>query len=100
MIQSTMHILQHGRGAELVKIDLKKGITYVDRALPFGLRSAPKIFSAVADMIAWALHQSGIQYQIHYIDFLFIGVPATDEGARALAIALRTLEYLGVPVAS
>jgi hypothetical protein len=51
-------------------------------------------------MIAWALHQSGIQHQIHYIDdFLFIGAPATDEGARALAIALRILEHLGVPVA-
>ena len=65
-----------GPGAELVKIDLKnayrivpihpddhhllgidwKGDTYVDRALPFGLRSAPKVFSAVADMITWALH--------------------------------------------
>ena len=114
------HILRQGRGAELVKIDLKnayriipvhpedhhllgiswEGSTYIDRALPFGLRSAPKIFSAVADMIAWALNQSGIQHQIHYLDdFLFIGAPNTDEGARALAIALQVLHHLGVPVA-
>ena len=32
-----------------------KGSTYVDRALPFGLRSAPKIFNAIADVIAWVL---------------------------------------------
>lgn len=114
------HILQLGVAAKLVKIDLKnayrivpihpqdhhllaitwEGETYIDRALPFGLRSAPKIFSAVADMIAWALQCAGIEHQIHYLDdFLFIGAPNTDEGARALAIALRILEYLGVPVA-
>lgn len=113
-------ILQLGVGAMLVKIDLKdayrivpvhpqdhhllavswEGKTYVDRALPFGLRSAPKIFSAVADTIAWAMHCAGIHHQIHYLDdFLFIGAPNTDEGSRALSIALRVLQHLGVPVA-
>ena len=29
--------------------------TYIDKALRFGIRSAPKIFSAVADAIAWAI---------------------------------------------
>lgn len=57
-------ILSLARACELVKIDLKVlvhpddqhllaiiwgGHTYVDRALPFGMRSAPKIFSPVAD---------------------------------------------------
>ena len=27
-----------------------------------------KMFSAVADMIAWALHQAGIQHLLHYLD--------------------------------
>lgn len=114
------HILRMGKGAELVKLDLKnayrivpihpqdhhllaiswEGRTYVDRSLPFGLRSAPKIFSAVADMIAWVLHCSGIQHQIHYLDdFLFIGAPNTGEGQKVLATALGVLQYLGVPVA-
>ena len=113
-------ILHLGPGAELVKIDLKnayrivpihpddhhllgidwKGDTYVDRALPFGLRSAPKIFSAVADMITWALHCAGVPHLIHYLDdFLFVGEPNTEQGKRSLEIALQTLEYLGVPVA-
>ena len=72
-------ILHLGPGTELIKIDLKNAYrivpihpqdhhllaitwqnrTYVDCALPFGLRSARKIFSAVADMLAWALHCSG-----------------------------------------
>ena len=114
-------ILQLGRGTQLVKLDLKnsyrivpvhpqdqhllgiswEGKSYADRALPFGLRSAPKIFSAVADMIAWALHCAGVQHQIHYLaDFLFLGAPATGEAGRALGIALRVLEQLGVPIAS
>ena len=27
--------------------------TYIDSALPFGLRSAPKVFNAVADAMQW-----------------------------------------------
>ena len=30
---------------------------YVDMALPFGLRSAPYIFTAIADMVQWMLTQ-------------------------------------------
>ena len=114
------YILQLGPGATLVKLDLKNayrivpihpqdqhllaitwaGKTYIDRALPFGLRSALKIFSALADMIAWVFHCAGIRYQIHYLDdFLFIGAPNTDEGARALSTAIQILQFLGVPVA-
>ena len=40
---------------------------YIDRALHFGLRSAPKILSAVADLVAWVLHQQGIKHQLHYL---------------------------------
>ena len=77
-----------GRGTQLVKLDIKdayriipvypadywllgiswRGNTYVDRALPFGLRSAPKIFSAVADALSWVLHQLGIEHHLHYLD--------------------------------
>ena len=59
----------------------KGGHNYVDRALPFGLRSAPKIFSAcaVADTIAWVLHGAGIERLIHYLDgFLFVGSEAFE----------------------
>ena len=75
--------------------------TYVDHALPFGLRSAPKVFSAVAYMPAWALHCAGIQHQIDYLNhFLFMVPPKTDEGAHVLATALRVLSHLGVSVAA
>ena len=113
-------ILYLGRCTELIKLDLKdayriipihpqdmhllaiswEGSTFVDRALPFGLRSAPKVFSAVSDMIAWALHQEGLEYQIHYLDdYLFFGRPGTGQGALLLSKALQVFSNLGVPVA-
>ena len=47
---------------------------YVDQVLPFGLRSAPMIFSAVADTLLWIMLQKGVSWGIHYIDdFLTIG---------------------------
>ena len=53
------HIPIHPEDHHLLGISWE-GRIYVDRALPFGLRSAPKIFSAVADMMVWALHMAGI----------------------------------------
>ena len=51
-----------------------EGISYADLALPFGLRSAPILFSAVADGLAWALFRSGVDFTIHYLDnFFFCG---------------------------
>ena len=34
--------------------------TFVDAALPFGLRSASLIFSAIADVLQWAMEKMGI----------------------------------------
>ena len=36
--------------------------------VPFGLRSAPLLFSAVADALAWIMHQRGVRWLDHYID--------------------------------
>ncbi len=109
-----------GRDTQLIKLDLKDayrivpvhpadytllGITwqgqlYLDHALPFGLRSAPKLFNTVADLTAWVLHCRGIQHQIHYLDdFLFLAPPNCDQGKRTRDTA-ATLDSLGIPVAS
>ena len=61
----------------------------------------PKIFTAVADMIAWALHCTGIQHHIHYLDdFLLMGDPHTEEATMALSTSLNVLDHLGFPVAT
>ena len=75
-----------GRGALLVKTDIESayriipvhpqdrplqavgwnGKVYIDPMLPFGLRSAPKTFTVVADALEWHVRQKGVSYIYHY----------------------------------
>ena len=76
------------------------GEVYIDTVLPFGLRSAPKLFNAVADAVEWVLRTAGIQHSLHYLDdFLIIGPPGATSCAYNLSLMLRFLEWLGFPVA-
>ena len=81
-------VISTGIGAFLVKADIKQAyrmlsihpedqaligvycedIIYTDRALPFGLRSAPKIFSAVADALQWIVVNKGVRNLLHYLN--------------------------------
>ena len=55
---------------------------------------------AVADAMAWALHSSGIQYLLHYLDdFLFVGPPGSQDAAIAGQVATAVFHELGMPVA-
>ena len=69
---------------------------YVDTALPFGLSSAPKIFSAVADALLWVMLLKGVKWALHYLDdFLLFGRPHLQECQSALDIGLQTCSELG-----
>ena len=47
---------------------------FIDKGLPFGLQSAPKIFCSISDALEWILLQKGISSCLHYIDdFLTFG---------------------------
>ena len=51
-----------------------EGSVYVDKVLPFGLRSVPLIFSAVTDALQWMLRQKGVSFVEHYLDdFITLG---------------------------
>ena len=77
-----------------------EGRTFCDRALPFGLRSAPKLFTAVADGLSWALQCEGIENIMHYLDdFFFWSEEGSSDCARALATAVPLCHRLGLPVA-
>ena len=114
-------IRQMGAGSELAKLDLHNAYrmvpvhpddhpllgmrwgqdVFIDTALPFGLRSAPKIFAALADALAWILHARWVTIQLHYLDdFLLIGPPNSPAAALALQKTLETCQELGVPVAT
>ncbi len=74
-----------------------KGALYIDTTLPFGLRSAPKIFNAV---LLWIMGTQGVSKGIHYWDdFLLFGKPGLGECADALHTALETCRTLRIPVA-
>lgn len=75
------------------------GRVYVNTTLPFGLKSAPKLFSALADALEWILKNWGVSWLMHYIDdFLKMGVAGSDECARNLAIFKRLCSRLNLPL--
>ena len=114
-------IMRLGRGALLAKFDIAsayraipvhpidrlllgvrwRGDLLVDGALPFGLRSAPKLFTAVADALIWAMGRHGVVHAMHYLDdFLILGPPDSEECSRALRSSLELCDSLGFPIAS
>ena len=114
------HILTLGRGTLLAKLDIKsayrtvpvhpddrpllavkwQGKVYIDMALPFGLRSAPKIFNSIADALEWIIAQEVTDPVLHYLDdFLFFGAPKTDNCYKALRAAKGACSTLGAPLA-
>ena len=78
-----------------------EGRTYIDKTLAFGFQSGPKLFSAEADSLAWALECKGIQNSLHYLDdFLFWPPPESPSCEWALSRATALFSRLGLPVVS
>ncbi len=113
-------ILDIGRGAELAKIDIKsahrivpvhpgdrwllgmkwQGRVFVDGVLPFGLCSAPKIFTALADGLEWILREQGVAHIWNYLDdYITVGSPRSGECAFNCRLMTHICEQLGVPLA-
>ena len=111
---------QLGTGALLAKIDIEsayrlipvhpadrplqaikwEGKIFIDPMLPFGLRSAPKIFNAVADAFQWHLRQQGLCNVLHYLDdYILIGPPHSPVCQEGLHTLLREASFLGIPIA-
>ena len=109
-----------GKGALLAKIDIEsayrlipvhpqdralqgmmwEGAIYVDPMLPFGLRSAPKIFNAVADALHWHLRRLGIAHIFHYLDDYIILAPPNSPLCQVwMDILDRECRLLQVPIA-
>ena len=118
--QVVQEIRKLGRGAKMAKMDIESayrmvpghpgdrpllavqwaGQTFFDTRLPFGLRSAPKIFSAVADALQWVFKKQGVTWVDHYLDdFITLGPPETATCQANLERMLSSCQRLGVPVA-
>lgn len=100
-IESAYHLIPvHPQDRPLQAIQWD-GRIYIDPMLPFGLRSAPKIFNAVADALNWYLQQSGIPIVFHYLDdFIIVGPPHSPQCAHSLAILDGALAMLHIPMAA
>ena len=76
------------------------GQFFADQALPFRLRSALKLFSAVADAIEWALFLAGILFWIHNPDdYLFFFFLTSDNATSVLSQVMNMLDSMQVTVA-
>ena len=112
------HIAELGKGSSIAKMDIKQAYRnipvhpadslllgmkwadkiYVDRVLPFGLRSAPLIFSAVADGLQWAMEERGVTWVKHYVDD-FIAVGETlEECSRNVIVMHQTCDEADMPI--
>ena len=110
-----------GRGAMIAKIDIKSAYRlipvypgdrkwlgmkwdnkiYVDGMLPFGLRSAPKIFNSVADAVEWCVAREGVEHIFHYLDdFAVVGPPDSDTCMLYLHKLKSICVELGIPLAT
>ena len=73
---------------------------FLDTRLPFGRRSAPKIFTALADALQWAFQKQGVTWVAHYLDdYITLGAPDGEECQANLEKLLLICRRLGVPVA-
>ena len=76
------------------------GKVFVDAALPFGLRSASKIFNALADAVQWMVEQQGVEDVRHYLDdFITCGLAGSEECACNLQMLQDPCGYLGITIA-
>ena len=112
-------ILSLGKGTLLAKIDVKSayrivpvhpddrpllgmkfhGQEYADATLPFGLCSALKIFTALADALLWILKHYGVSNLMHYLhDFITFGPPGSQQCEINRQIIFSLCEILGVPL--
>ena len=96
-IKSAYHLVPvHPDDRPLLAIRWRDAI-FIDTMLPFGLRSAPKIFNALADALEWVLRSAGIQHVFHYLDdFIILGTPSSSQCKSDFHYFRITCEHLHV----
>ena len=117
----TDEIVKSVKGTELAKMDIASayrmvpvhpgdrpllavqwaGKIFFDKRLPFGLRSAPKSFTAVADALQWIFRKQGVTWVEHYLDdYSTMGPFGSGVCEQNLEVMLSYCQKLGVPVSA
>ena len=110
-------MLRLGKGAEMAKVNISQayrnvpvhpadrhllgmeweGRVYVDGMLPYGLRSAPLLFTALGDAMQWSVEHAGVEWLGHYTDnFVTVGRPNAGEGGNNLGVLKDTCAEWGL----
>ena len=116
---ATRLIAKAGPGCFLSKIDIKgafrlipvsrhdwellgihwRGSYYVDKQLPFGLRSAPFLFNELANALHWIITNNyHIPYLIHYLDDFLLISPTQPACLHAKNTIVTLFTNLGIPL--
>ena len=69
---------------------------YIDKMLPFGLRYAPIIFSAIADVLQWIFINNGISTPLHYLDDFILVADSKQQAEKQKQTLVSTCERLGI----
>ena len=114
------NILELEQGSLLAKIDIKHAFRlllvhpvdhhllamcwrnqiFVDTCLPFCMRSAPKLFNILADLLSRILEQHGVTRLLHYLDdFLLMGPPQSPICQSNLLTVKHVCSLHGIPLA-
>ena len=71
----------------------------MDATLPFGLRSALLLFTALGDGVEWIANAHRVGWLRHYIDnFVAVGAPGSLEYGATLAVLKEMYRCLGMPL--
>lgn len=85
----------HPQGHQLLGMQWRDGI-FIDTALPFGMRSAPKIFLAIADGLMWMVHSQGFMHSTTSMISYSWG-PLVPRLCRGTALNSAALQQAGSP---
>ena len=98
-VESAYHIPIHPNDRYLLGMQWQ-GNYFVDMALPFGLRSAPYIFSSVADLVEWVLKtRYDVSFLLHYLDdFHTLGLPNSQTCQPNLDTCIQQFQDWGIPL--
>ena len=113
-------IMQFGQGTLMTKFDVQnayrilpvhpadrpllgtkwQGVFYVELVLSFAIRSAPYIFTCIADLVEWIVkHNYDVSFLMHYLDdFHTRGPPCSSICQLKLNKSINCFSKLGIPL--
>ena len=99
-VQNAYHIVPvHTEDCRLLGMKWRDAF-YVDMVLPFGVRSAPYIFTCIADLVEWiAKRNYDVTFLMHYLDdFHTLGPPGSSVCQHNLDRSVDYFSKLVIPL--